>query len=139
MLAKNFMKGHTRFGDPTNFKQKFLAGEKIHTIRQGDYWKLIVHRVNNGSAVLSIREWSGKAYRSKQVEIAKLTKLGWQKFEFKYSGDCMTPFIDDKPVNVDDFCDVCENDGLQKHDFLRWFNYPKAFEGGIIHFTDFKY
>lgn len=128
------MKGHPRCGEPTNFKEKFLAGEKIHTIRNGDYWKLIVDKVNNGSAVLSVREWSGKAYRSKQVEIAKLTKLGWQSFTLY---DQANAFIDGEKITLGKVDQVAENDGLRLLDFINWFKIP--FSGGIVQFTDFRY
>lgn len=39
-LSKNFMKGHPKAGQPTNFREKFLKKEKIHTIRANyPLWK----------------------------------------------------------------------------------------------------
>ena len=50
--------------------KKFLMGEKVHTIRKNErgYFK-------DGEG-LSVREWSGAAYRSKQVEICALKSCG---------------------------------------------------------------
>jgi hypothetical protein len=138
-VSKTFMKGHPRCGEATGFKDAVLQGKKIHTIRAGEYWRKVIDMVNAGKAILSVREWSGKPYASKQVEICQYTKLGLQEFEFKWGIGCIEPFVDNNIINVDDFCDLAENDGLQKHDFLSWFKYPKPFKGLIIHFTDFRY
>jgi len=138
-VSKTFMKGHPRCGDTTGFKDAILEGKKIHTIRAGEHWRKVIERVNAGKAILSVREWSSKPYASKQVEICQFTKLGFQDFEFKFGYGYIYPFVDGKGVNVDDFCDLTENDGLKKHDFLSWFKYPKPFKGLIIHFTDLRY
>lgn len=130
------MKGHPKAGQPTNFKEKFLAGEKIHTIREGDHWCKVVKEVNAGNAILSIREWSGKPYNSEQVEIAKLEKLGYQNFRMETIDAVMTAII----YNVENqgkINDLFKNDGLSNEDFKAWFS--NDFFGGIIHFTDFRY
>ena len=55
-------------GIPWNFP-------KIHTIRTNyQLWEKRINEVQEGNAVLSIRQWSGKPYRSKQTTILNLTK-----------------------------------------------------------------
>jgi hypothetical protein len=42
MIAKNFLATHPRKGQPTNFKEKILAKEKIHTIRHNyAHWEKV--------------------------------------------------------------------------------------------------
>lgn len=74
-LSKQFMKSHPQAGQPTMFKEKLLNKQKLHTIRGNyDLWKKRLDEVQEGKALLSIREWEGMPYRSKQVEIIKVTK-----------------------------------------------------------------
>lgn len=147
-LSKNYMKGHPKAGQPTNFKEKFLSGEKIHTIR-GNYelWKKRLDNVRNRKAVLSIRQWQGKPYNSKQIEIAKITSVsccGVQLISlWKPNKDDIYWNINDRNVK-ERLHDVAKNDGLDIEDFRRWFIPSRDtqnfyFEGAIIHFTPFRY
>ena len=141
-LSKTFPAYHPRKGEDTFFLSAVLCGTKKHTIRANyDWWKKRLDEVNVGRAVLSLRQWTGKPYNSKQKEFAELTSLAYQEFEFKYlSGQgCVTPLVDGKIIDPDDFIDLCENDGLVNSDFLSWFKYPKPFKGIMIHFTDLRY
>ena len=85
-LSRYFPAKHSKAGMPTNFKEKFIKGEKMHTIRANfRLWEKRIKEVQAGDAVLSIRQWTGKPYRSKQVEIAQLTAtdgVGIQKICF---------------------------------------------------------
>lgn len=142
------MKGHPKAGQPTNFKEKFLNGEKIHTIR-GNYelWKKRLDEVRGRKAILSIRQWEGMPYRSKQIEIAKITSVSGCGVQYinlwKPNEDQIYWQINDRKVK-EAFNEVAKNDGLDIEDFRRWF-IPKKdtkyfyFEGAIIHFTPFRY
>ena len=96
-LSRHFLANHKQAGEETHFKEKFLLGQgltdydtpsmaKIHTIRANyPLWEKRIKEVQEGRAALSIRQWTGKPYRSKQVEIAMLTAengVGVQKLEF---------------------------------------------------------
>lgn len=49
--------------------------EKIHTIRANyDLWAKRFEEIERGEACLAVRKWTGKPYRSPQIEIARLTK-----------------------------------------------------------------
>ncbi|WP_233247057.1 hypothetical protein [Prevotella sp. oral taxon 376] len=73
-LSRYFPANHSKAGMPTDFKEKFLKGEKIHTIRLNyPLWEKRIEEVQGGKAVLSIRQWAGKPGHSKQIEIARLT------------------------------------------------------------------
>lgn len=141
-LSKTFMKGHPRAGQPTNFREKFLKGEKIHTIR-GNYelWAKRIKEVEEGKAILSVRDWSEKAYRSPQVIIKDLTKedkIGCQKLTFE-DGKFEAQFVDGN------YCYTvldtpAKNDGLSFEDFKAWFkNYKLNESMAIIQFTGFRY
>lgn len=81
-LSKHFLANHKRAGEEIYFKEKPLLGQgltnydasplaELHTIRVNyPLWKKRIKEVQEGRAVLSIRQWAGKPYHSKQVEIA---------------------------------------------------------------------
>ena len=153
-LSQVFPVTHNRSGEPTGFKDKFLAaikqdGEwyKLHTIRANyELWKKRFEKIEKGEACLCIRQWSDKPYRSKQVEIARLTRedgIGLQELRIvneKYKGrGIMLGYVDGEQKN-DFFHTLSQNDGLSFNDWLEWFkgydfNKPLA----IIHFTSMRY
>lgn len=172
MLSEAFPKAHNKAGMPTNFKVKFALGQgcpdcdkpqdlsgvnisdcngcvnacsipKLHTIRANyPLWEKRIKEIQNGHAVLSIRQWSGKPYRSKQIEIARLTAdngIGIQKlriyehepFPFVYADRYTTPV---------DWQELANNDGLSLNDWREWFKgYDLSMPMAIIHFTKFRY
>lgn len=128
---------HPRAGEKTFFRKKILSGEKIHTIRSNfKYWFKIVKMINNGDAILSIRQWSGKPYYSKQVEILKVKKVGYNRI--KIVKDKFIKIDDQEKQDYNSIIDaLAKNDGLKTDDFKNWF--PKKFEGIIIHFNNTTY
>lgn len=129
-----FPKYHPRAGEPTEFRAKFLAGEKVHTIRANEngYYK--------EGDIISVREWSGKPYRSKQVMIRDAVRIGVVPIYF--NDDSTYAFIGKIPVRVLK-SEIAENDGLALNDFMHWF-FPqnltrKEFRGSLIYLTDFRY
>ena len=154
-LSQVFPVKHIRKGEPTGFKDKFLAaiGEdvgdwlKLHTIRANyELWKKRFEEIEAGRACLCIWQWSGKPYCSKQVEIARLTRedgIGLQELRIvneKYKGrGIMLGYVDGEQKN-DFFHTLSKNDGLSFNDWLEWFkgyNFNKPL--AIIHFTKFRY
>jgi len=142
IVSEKFMKGHPKAGEPTHFVDKILNEEKIHTIREnGPLWEKRIKEVQAGRAVLSLRVWTGKPYRSKQKEVLKLTKfdgVGVQQLDFKDTG----PYVDFLiPMNPKTSIPIlANNDGLETHDFMFWFQ-GKGFTTPfvIIHFTPYRY
>lgn len=150
-LSRHFLANHKRAGEETHFKEKFLLGQglidydtpslaKIHTIRANyPLWEKRIKEVQEGRAVLSVRQWTGKPYRSKQVEIAMLTAengVGIQRLEFT---DCRLrfPYIDSEWTSM---VSIAEHDGLSLNDWVEWFNgYDHPRPLAIIHFTKFRY
>lgn len=173
-LSERFPATHPRKGEPTYFKEKFeqaqaitKAGKspcvlpypdfiepKYHTIRTNyRLWAFRFAKINTGQACLSIRVWSGKPYRSKQVEIARLTKedgIGLQALEFLEFDPAFKPgiWIVGKTYEQSQKLILAKNDGLSFDDWNAWF-FGKKKNGkplhdlsqtmAIIHFTSFRY
>lgn len=149
-LSRHFLADHKRAGEETHFKEKFLLGHgltdydtpsmaKIHTIRANyPLWEKRIKEVQEGRAVLSIRQWTGKPYRSRQIEIAWLTAangVGIQKLEL--TNDLSECIVGDHRYS---YVSVAKNDGLHPADWLAWFScYDLSKPMAIIHFTKFRY
>lgn len=150
-LSRHFLANHKRAGEETHFKEKFLLGQgltdydtpsmaKIHTIRANyPLWEKRIKEVQEGRAVLSIRQWTGKPYRSKQIEIAMLTAengVGVQKLEFYNNtlGLCHIGIVYQRKY------ELAHHDGLSFEDWKEWFKgYDLSEPMAIIHFTKFRY
>lgn len=176
MISRVFPKTHPKSGQPTYFKARILANEcltpsdlsdippigfldlahnpKRHTIRTNyELWAKRADKINRGEAVLSLRQWTGSPYKSKQREFMQLTKIGVQRVYFEHD---VAVVYSQRPWREKPLCmpwlyngrDLAKNDGLSFDDFWTWFCPPfknpsigriMKFEGCIIHFSDFKY
>ena len=142
MLSKAFPAHHSKAGKPTNFVANFFQGAKIHTIRNNyPLWAKRIKEIQQGEAVLSVRQWEGKPYRSKQVEIMRLASVEIQKLTFKvgYSNipNINLPVVDEYYVDVED---LALNDGLSLEDWKEWFKGTDITKPlAIIHLTEFRY
>ena len=144
-LSKFFLTQHIRAGEETGFKDSFLKGKKVHTIRANyNLWEARIKEVQEGKAVLSIRQWSGLPYRSKQDEITELSKedgVGIQKLTFNKDSNGEF-FLEDFDIDGKyiDFDKLAANDGLLTEDWYRWFKkYDLSKPMAVIHFTSFRY
>jgi hypothetical protein len=145
-LSANFLMFHPRRGEPTGFKDKYLDGKKIHTVRTNStgHWKA-------GDEV-SIREWSGRPHRSPQVIIEDGVRIGIEHIRMKLASnedphtggeriETIT-LVEGQQVSLED---LAKNDGLTPLELIDWFfpkvggDRPKEFSGDIIHFTDYRY
>lgn len=142
LISKNFLSTHPRAGKPTNFAARVLSRIKKHTIRTNfRYWEKKIKEVQAGEAVLSIRQWTGRPYNSKQREILQLTtsdKVGIQFIEGVPRVDgCLR--IDQKDMlSSRQISKLAKNDGLTRKDFNDWFKEP-LIDACIIHFTKLRY
>ncbi len=137
-VSRYFPATHSKKGQPTNFLPNIDAGVKKHTIRSNyELWKKRIDEVNEGLAVISLRYWSGKPYKSPQVEHKQFGKgeIGIQKLRVDFPGYYMDDLGDNIPTNH-----LAENDGLTRSDFDEWFKKAQEDdEMAIIHFADFRY
>lgn len=157
MLSQTFPANHPRRGEETKFKQQIInaifvnqgwnkiaaypeLGDKRHTIRANyDLWEKRINEVQRGEACLSLRQWEGKPYRSKQIEFARLTSLdgvGIQMLTFGRAFRLVT--VDDEFYATPWI--LAKNDGLNLVDWEDWFKgYDISKPLAIIHFTKFRY
>ena len=125
---------------------------KIHTIRTNlERWMKIMQKVQEGKALISVRQWKGRPYEkgNVQVEIARLGKddgVGLQTLsvmEYTDADDGIKRAvycIDGKPMPMLTLKQIAENDGLTVEDWKAWFTgmtFDKPLP--IIHFTSFRY
>jgi hypothetical protein len=165
LLSKTFFQGHPKAGQETNFRRSVINGQgcdlcsgknsavicmdlncnessitrKIHTCRANyDYWKKKIDRLEAEGGVLSIRQWSGKPYRSPQEIIVDIpaSEIGVQELTFR-KDRAASVLVDGKNAN---FIQIARNDGLSANDFKSWFeNCDLTQPLAIIHFTKFRY
>ena len=162
-LSQKFPATHSKAGQPTLFKHKLLAainqdGEwnnpKLHTIRANyPLWRERFNQIARGEACLSVRQWTGKPYCSKQVEIARLTAedgIGVEMLRYDPVDDIKGIKLGDWAVyDRDDYwcthvhnTTLAHNDGLSTEDWEEWFAnpaYDKTQPFAIIQFTKFRY
>lgn len=156
-FSRQFPVKHPKAGQPTFFREKIWAGladifrdwkipdeitdwdwheyyngaPKYHTIRSGNRWKV--------GDQFSPRVWSGKPYRSKQIEIAPpitIEKI-WEILIKIEDGEDMTVLVDGRRMILQEWASIALNDGLALSDFANWFNaHPKrkeqVFTGQIL-------
>ncbi len=150
-VSRHFPAKHPKAGVSTFFPAKIMNGQgadnyvpqpekKIHTIRANyDLWAKRAEEINAGRAVLSIRYWSDKPYRSNQVEFCVLNRIGVQKLTFS-SQWFNSMLVDGEYCFADIETSIAKNDGLSFDDFAAWFKgYDLSKPMSIIHFTDFRY
>lgn len=169
VVSRSFPSGHPKKGQPTYFVEKILNAlrfasgslpsemqamiyryefnggnierdfdlsiKKVHTIRVGARFK--------DGDMASLRIWSDKPYRSKQIEFAQVEVkrvipikiyINWANFNVYYEN------TDGRTLRMD-LDKVARNDGLSAEDFTSWFNiHPKTkasvFTGQIICWQD---
>ena len=173
MLSQAFPVGHPKAGKPTDFVSAFnnaqmcarcrekrtamCMGEcvigylKRHTIRANyELWRRRIEAVERGEAVINIRVWNGKPYRSKTTLIATLTAqdgVGIQRLEFPRQNlgsaviDYRLRMVADRPITTTtDIRTLAKNDGLSYTNWRAWFSgYDLSQPLAIIHFTKFRY
>lgn len=165
MLSKEFPKEHAKAGQWTYFEfalQLVLKGykqwqadtphgtvlvnvPKIHTIRTNyERWEKRIQAIQEGKAVLSIRQWKGRPYEkgNVQLEIARLGKdsgIGVEELKinkdadgYPVGGTIGNLFV---PGEL-----LARNDGLSFDDWRTWFkDLDMAVSLPIIHFTKYRY
>lgn len=160
-LSKVFPTTHPKAGIQTGFEHKLHAAIngwsdhahlKLHTIRENyPLWAKRFEQIERGEACLSIRQWTGKPYRSKQVEIARLTNkdgVGIQQVNINidcyYAHKSVDWFIPNPKKETEFYwfngTAIAYNDGLLIQDWVNWFkDYDLSKPLAIIHFTKFRY
>jgi len=132
-FSKVFPKTHINAGEPTNFKEKILSGEKIHTIRpETTKWKI--------GDQISMRYWTGKPYHSKQeIFCEKFEVVELLQIEINFNINISFIEINKKSLTYidNDFDLLAKNDGLTFDQMESWFNKP--FKGTLISWQPTNY
>jgi hypothetical protein len=102
---------------------------KHHTIRAGSRWKV--------GDMISLRVWSDKPYRSKQIEFAQVEVKKVWSIEINVIQTSPVIIIEGKRLTYEAGKELASNDGLSLTDFIGWFSiHPKKksqlFTGQII-------
>lgn len=145
MLSQSFPTKHPRSGNPTGFRKKFLSGEKRHTIRPNfPLWAKRIHEVQQGEAVISVRQWEARPYFSRQITIGCLTAesgTGIQKLTFQLDRDgCASFNFFDIDGKYPELKELAANDGLSADDWKEWFrDYDFSQPMAVIQFGKFRY
>ena len=169
MLSQTFPATHQKAGKPTGFAEnlafkthleldktidgyRVVQGSKLHTIRANyPLWSKRFEQIERGEACVSIRQWTGKPYASKQVEIARLGKndgIGIQQVNINldcYDAHKSVDWFIPNPKKETEFywfngTAIAYNDGLLIQDWVNWFkDYDLSKPLAIIHFTKFRY
>ena len=122
MCAKTYPVFHPKAGRPTGFRESILNGRKIHTLRQS------AGNRQTGD-IVSLREWGGRPYASKQVEFARCRVI-------------VDPLTIDGVLADDwELGNIARCDGFaDPQDFAHWFTKgkpgPVHFDGVCIYFRD---
>lgn len=132
-FSRVFPTTHPRAGAPTFFVDKITRKEKLHTIRaNATLWLNRFDDISHGDAELSLRYWSGKPYRSAQIEFGRVGKedgIGIQILQF--NGNLLRPRVDN--WNYPASTELAKNDGLYFPDWCAWFeNYDLSKDMAII-------
>lgn len=140
-LGKHFGPKHPRKGQETDFIAKVADGRKVHTCRSNyEYWRAKIEKITATGGLLSVRQWSGKAYRSPQEVITEIPAgiVGVQKLELRREKCVVNHYAEEqqeKPIVSISYYDysaevdgcpvsldiLAENDGLTVDDFKAWF------------------
>lgn len=138
-VSRHFLKNHPAAGEPTHFVESILEGIKTTTIRGNyDYWSNIVDEVNAGTSILSLRFWSDKPYRSKQIEFAKCTKLDAKEVFVTNGVNGFQMTIDDEYTYYTEQSEIIKNEGFTKDShFYDWFP-QTAFSGIMLGFLELE-
>lgn len=142
-IKRGFFTCDSCLGTILSFKFRI---SKIHTIRTNvSLWSKRMKEVEAGKDRLSIREWAGRPYLSKQVEIVRLTRedgVGMQRLDGNdvWAKEEVCKVYDKhgvKPVRAEE---LAMKDGLSLDDWRAWFGRNDADSDlAIIHFTPFRY
>ena len=148
MFSRVFPDTYYKTGD-TNFKQLILEGIKTSTIRENlDFWKPRINKVQQGQAILSLREWTGKPLRSAQREFTQITQddhLAIDPVRIHHAPGKASVWVGDDEIGnifhhgLNDIYDYSTRlkefstrEGFPTvGDFFQWFNVE--FNGGFIH------
>lgn len=134
-ISRKYLDQHPLKGQPTNFKEKILSGQKITTLRHNlKYWIPRLKNIQEEKGYLSLREWEGTPRHSDSLEFLRLYKIGYETLK-KVKGTWLVG----RSENTISDSKLAINDGLSIKNFNDWFPALNYDDMIIIHFTKFRY
>lgn len=127
------------WGGPTNFPEKIILGEKVHTIR-----KDLKKRWRQGRPIQHV---TGNRTKSRELFHENVC-TGVQDIMIYFSNEGMIweLFVDGKSLDLTQILLLAHNDGLSFDEFRQWFvdnatpdGTRRLFSGKIIHWTNLRY
>lgn len=132
-FSNNYPSYHPKKGTSTGFIDKILNKVKTSTIRGNyDRWQKIRREVNKGNAYLSLRYWSDKPYRSKQIEFARSYQIATHRIFITNSVSGFEMSINGRYSLYETMERISKMEGFEDvEDFNDWFQ-KDEFEGVMI-------
>ncbi|MDN3621327.1 hypothetical protein QWY81_17805 [Polaribacter undariae] len=134
-FSRQFPKYHPKAGKETKFVENILEDIKLTTIR-GNYnrWLDIADKLDAGTHFLSLRYWSNKPYRSKQVEFEKVFKIDLKEVFITNGINGFQITINDEYLYYNDQVALAKKEGFEElEDFKNYFK-EESFSGVMIEF-----
>lgn len=138
-FSRQFPAYHPEAGKDTNFVESILNGKKQTTIRGNlQRWRIIRSQLKKGTHILSLRYWSGKPYRSKQVEFARCTSIDTHRvFITNDDHNGFEMSVNSIYRNQSVIEQIAAHEGLTVDDFTAWFP-QEEFSGAMIEFLNIE-
>lgn len=154
ILSKDIFAEGKKASTPSDFARKVKTGAKRHTVRANfDYWKKKIAALQEKGGTLSLRQWTGKPYRSPQetiieipASLVEVQQLNMVRVTYVEGDNTYYDYLAKIDGERYPISKIAENDGLTEEQFISWFapffdevrDYtPLAF--AVIHFTTFRY
>ena len=134
-------KTHFDDGVPTNFVEKILSGEKIHTLRQSNRWKTGMYlHMATGVRTKKYKQFNKDRPDLQMLEARQnvVMKKMFCPLDLSITHQII---VDGRRLNLFERSRFRDNDGLTFEQFDKWF-FPgnqMLWWGQLIHWTDFKY
>lgn len=138
-VSRNYPKYHPKAGHETDFIDSILKRIKKGTIR-GNYirWLEIAYKLDEGTHILSLRYWSDKPYRSKQIEFARVSKIDIEEIFITNSVNGFEITLNETYLYYPEKLALAHKEGfVQLEDFENWFQ-QVTFSGALIEFLELE-
>jgi hypothetical protein len=138
-VSRHFPKVHPEAGNETNFVESILNRTKETTIRKNyARWRTIKGKVNAGTHLISLRYWTDKPYRSKQVEFAICTKISIDRVFITNDHNGLEMSVNGNYQDDSKIFELVKKEGFSNYNnFADWFK-TEEFSGVMIGFLELE-
>jgi len=121
---------------PTNFKEKIISGEKIHSMREGSRWKIGM----TIQMAYGVRTKFYDQFNKENEALQRVVSIQQVRMDFDDDG-MLSIAVDGDFLDWEQKFLLMKNDGLTESQFYCWF-FPgdkRSWKGQIIHWTNHRY